>query len=164
MIYLATSYWTFPSTFMYLQSDAAKWQHIDFLYPWDLFSPDPWISKGWKNTMSPFFINKSILFVSLNFSYSLIPKYALFTIPFQSGYSWSKNFPLCDFGIIFKAPFYFVAFYKEAQAATILSAGPNGKYARSWCIGCRELPPIPGGLLMNMVWTDFMFSPQKLFK
>lgn len=100
---------------------------LTFLYPWDLFSPDPWISKGWKNTISPFFINKSILFVSLNFSYSFIPKYALFTNPFQSGYSWSKNFPLCDFGIMFKAPFYFVASYKEAQAATILSAGPNGK-------------------------------------
>lgn len=66
--------------------------------------------------------------------------------------------------MIFNAPFSLVASYSEAHAATILSAGPNGKYAKSWCMGCRELPPIPGGLLMNIVWTDLMFYPQKLFR
>lgn len=65
--------------------------------------------------------------------------------------------PLWDFGIILRDPFYFVESYKDAQAATILFAGPKGKYAKSWWNGCLELPPMPGGLFINIVWTDFIF-------
>jgi hypothetical protein len=67
-------------------------------------------------------------------------------------------------GNIFKDPFYFVESYSDAHPATILLAGPNGKYARSWWKGCLELEPIFGGLFINIVWIDFMLFPQKLFK